>query len=148
MKSLLKLLYPLEKIEIKIPEYKKRNKGGCVIYCLANILNRDPKEIASQINKPLDYWFNEREILELEKVFPIKVENYKREKVIESLRNGKPVVFCFYNHCVVCYGYEKKKDLKFYIFDISGKFKNEKERNLKNIDIILIRNETNLSEEF
>lgn len=133
MKDLFKLLYSpsQEKVEVKIPEFKKGHKGGCLIYSLANLLNEKPENISEIIKRPLDYWFEEEEIFELEKLLPIRIYDYKREKVIESLRKNKSVIFCFDNHCLICYGYELRKELLFFLFDVNGKRKKMKERNIQ-----------------
>ncbi len=136
MRNLLNFLYSSDELKIGIGKIIKRHKGGCVIFSLSIVLNKSPEEIAKEVNKPLDYWFKEREIFDLEKILPVKVETYDRERVIESLKNKKSLIFCLNNHSFVCYGYSRNKELTFYIYDVNGKSRKEKEKNLQNAYVI------------
>lgn len=104
-------------IKIPIKELVKNHHGGCVLYSIAIMLNKDLDEILERTGLPKNYWVSERDLYELEKRFPIEVlEIYQNaEKVVDSkIENYNTVVVLYDDHSVVVYGMDEKY---YFIYD-------------------------------
>jgi len=77
-------------LETKFNPYAKTHKGGCVIYVLSMILNRNVEEIEKTLGIDRYYSFYEEEILLLERFLPIRIsKGFDKEKIIKALSQGK-----------------------------------------------------------
>ena len=108
-------------IEVPIRKLVKDHHGGCVLYSLAIILNKDLREILDKAKLPKDYWVSEKDLSKLEELLPIEVvdaEIYNLplliEKIDEEIKNYNPLAVLYKYHSVVVYGMDKKR---YFVYD-------------------------------